>query len=320
MTCARVVFAGTPDFAVPCLEVLHDLGVEIAAVYCQPDRPSGRGRVTRACAVKRRALELGLDVRQPATLRDPVAVESLRGLSPDLMVVAAYGLLLPAAVLDAPRLGCVNVHASLLPRWRGAAPIQRAIEAGDERTGITLMQMDAGLDTGPMLARVETAIEPDDTGGTLHDRLSQLGAKLLGDKLPGILSGDLKATPQPDEQATYASKIERDEGLIQWSGDVAAIERKIRAFNPWPVCWTTFANDQIRIWRASAIGNSATGERPGTIVSAGPDGIDVVCDGGVLRIHELQRPGGKRLGVADFLNGAALRTGQVLGAAEPAVI
>ncbi len=309
MSRARVLFAGTPEFSVPALQSLFDADVEVAAVWCQPDRPAGRGRGMRMCPVKERALDLGIPVMQPATLRDPGSVQQIEEQQADLMVVVAYGLLLPRAVLAAPRLGCVNVHASLLPRWRGAAPIQRAIEAGDPETGITLMQMDAGLDTGPMLATAGTAIESRETGGSLHDRLAALGAGLLADSLPAILDGTLEAVAQDDALACYAAKIDKREARIDWGEDAVALERRIRAFDPWPVCETGSGRGRLRIWAAEAIGDVTAESEPGTILSAGDSGIEVACGRGTLTILELQRDGGRRMSAAEFLRGTPVGVG-----------
>ncbi len=313
MTRSRIVFAGTPPFSVPSLDAIHDAGADIVAVYCQPDRPAGRGRTTRACAVKRRAEALALPVRQPLSLRDAGEIDALRALDADLMVVVAYGQLLPADVLAAPHRGCVNVHASLLPRWRGAAPIQRAIAAGDESTGVTLMQMDRGLDTGPMLARTETAIGPSDTAASMHDRLSRLGAELLAKHLDDLVAGRCRAVVQDDDLATYAPRIEAAEAEIDWNTDAASIERRIRAFNPWPVCRTAIHDTTLRIFEAIVI-ESSTGAMPGTVLSSSRHGIDVACAHNVLRLLEVQKSGGRRLPVGDFLNGTKVEPGALLGA------
>ncbi len=309
MSRARVLFAGTPEFSVPTLQALFDADVDIAGVWCQPDRPAGRGRGVRMCPVKDRARDLGIPVMQPVTLRDPEALKRIEEQQADLMVVVAYGLLLPRAVLAAPRLGCVNVHASLLPRWRGAAPIQRAIEAGDRESGITLMQMDAGLDTGPMLATAKAVLAPRETGGSLHDRLATLGARLLADSLPAILDGALAEVAQNDEQACYAAKIDKQEARIDWHQDAAALERKVRAFDPWPVCETGSGRGRLRIWAAEAIGDVTAESEPGTILSAGDSGIEVACGRGTLTILELQRDGGRRMSAAEFLRGTPVGVG-----------
>lgn len=301
----RLVFAGTPEFAVPSLEACAASGHRLAAVYTQPDRPAGRGRRPRASPVKARAAELGVRVRQPQTLRDADEQAGLAALSPDLMVVVAYGLILPPAVLRIPRLGCVNVHASLLPRWRGAAPIQRAVEAGDARTGVTLMQMAAGLDTGPVLAQRECPIAPCDTAGELHDRLARLGGDLLAESLDALARGALSAAPQDTAQATYAAKLDKAEGRLNWDLDAAALARRVQAFNPWPVAYASLDNERVRVWRACAR-PGACEAAPGTVLAAGRDGVDVATGKGVLRIAELQWPGGRRLSAGEAANGRRL--------------
>lgn len=307
----NIVFAGTPDFAVPTLDRLIDAGRRPVAVYTQPDRPAGRGRRPRPSPVKQRAEQAGIPVLQPASLRTPDAQAELAALAPDLLVVVAYGLILPQAVLDIPRLGCVNVHASLLPRWRGAAPIQRALLAGDATTGVTIMQMEAGLDTGPMLARREIPIGAQDTAGDLHDRLAVLGAELLVEVLPDIAAGRLTPVPQDDAAATYADKLSKDEAPLDWQRPAAALARQVRAFNPWPVAETRLAGRILRIWQAEAL-PGPTAAAPGEIVAAGRDGIDVATAEGVLRLIRLQAPGGRPLPAADFLNGHPLRPGDRL--------
>lgn len=307
----NIVFAGTPDFAVPTLDRLIDAGRRPVAVYTQPDRPAGRGRRPRPSPVKQRAEQAGIPVLQPASLRTPDAQAELAALAPDLLVVVAYGLILPQAVLDIPRLGCVNVHASLLPHWRGAAPIQRALLAGDATTGVTIMQMEAGLDTGPMLARREIPIGAQDTAGDLHDRLAVLGAELLVEVLPDIAAGRLTPVPQDDAAATYADKLSKDEAPLDWQRPAAALARQVRAFNPWPVAETRLAGRILRIWQAEAL-PGPTAAAPGEIVAAGRDGIDVATAEGVLRLIRLQAPGGRPLPAADFLNGHPLRPGDRL--------
>lgn len=296
----RVVFAGSPDFSVPVLQAVLDSGHEVVAVYSQPDRPSGRGRKLRSGPVKQLAEDNGIPVHQPVTLKDAEAQTVLAALQPDLMVVVAYGLLLPQAVLDIPRRGCVNLHASILPRWRGAAPIQRAILAGDHESGVCLMQMEAGLDSGPVLAEVRTPIAADETGGSLHDRLGQLAADLLAKHLDDLAGGQLQPVIQDESQLTYAHKLDKGEASIDWQQDAAVIERQVRAFNPWPVAQAQYQDKCLRIWRAEAI-DCVVGT-PGAVVAAGKQGIDVACGRGCLRLLEIQLPGGKRLDAAAFLN------------------
>ena len=297
----RIVFAGTPEFAVPSLRAACGKA-EVVAVYTQPDRPAGRGRGLQASPVKREALARGIPVRQPESLKPQAEQEALRALAPDLMVVVAYGLLLPQKILDIPAHGCWNVHASLLPRWRGAAPIQRAIEAGDAGTGVCLMQMEKGLDTGPVLLSQSLAIGEAETGGQLHDRLAELGAQVLSDGL-GLLRAGMRpvARPQPDAGVTYARKLDKAEAKLDWSQPAGALARKVRAFDPWPVAEASLAGERVRIHGAVAI-DSAAGATPGTVLAAGRDGIDVACGEGALRIRVLQREGGKAITAADWLN------------------
>jgi methionyl-tRNA formyltransferase len=298
----RIVFAGTPEFSVPCLEACRASGAEVVAVYTQPDRPAGRGRKLAPSPVKQAALAAGLPVEQPASLKDASAREALAAYRADLMVVVAYGLILPRRVLALPRLGCWNVHASLLPRWRGAAPIQRAILAGDDESGVDLMQMEAGLDTGPVMLQRRTPIQRQDTGGSLHDRLSRLGAEVLAEGLARVLAGEsLPATPQADEGATYAHKLDKAEARLDFSQPARTLERQIRAFDPWPVAEAEIAGERVRVWAAEAL-DDAPATPPGTIARAGRDGLDLACGDGVLRITAVQRPGGKRIGAADYLN------------------
>ncbi len=297
----RIVFAGTPDFAVPSLQAAVAHG-EVVAVYTQPDRPAGRGRALAASPVKQAALELGLPVLQPETLRSPEARRQLRALRPDLMIVVAYGLLLPQKVLDIPAHGCWNVHASLLPRWRGAAPIQRAIEAGDRETGVCLMRMEKGLDTGPVLLRESTPIGDDETGGQLHDRLALLGAGVLAQGLALLREGRLPAPQaQPEQGASYARKLEKSEAVLDWTQPAARLADRVRAFHPWPVAEAEVAGERLRIHAAQAL-DLAHAASPGSVLAASREGVDIACGAGALRILRLQRPGGKAITAADYLN------------------
>jgi len=300
----KLVFAGTPDFAVPGLRACIEAG-EVVAVYTQPDRPAGRGRKLAPSPAKQAALAAGIPVEQPESLKTPEAQARLRDYAPDLMVVIAYGLILPRKVLTIPRLGCWNVHASLLPRWRGAAPIQRAILAGDAETGVCLMQMEPGLDTGPVLLSEATPIRADHTGGTLHDRLAEMGAQVLAAGLRHVIAGEtLHATPQPETGATYAHKLEKSEAELDFSRPAVELERKVRAFDPWPVAEAVLAGERVRVWAASALPATLehAGKSPGAIVSASKLGIDIACGEGVLRILKLQRAGGRVVDAADYVN------------------
>ena len=311
VTHLRILYAGTPQFAVPALQAVLQAGHEVLAVYTQPDRPAGRGRNVAMSAVKQCALQHGLSIEQPVTLRDPVAIEQLQAYRADVMIVAAYGLILPSAVLAAPRLGCINIHASLLPRWRGAAPIQRAILAGDAATGITIMRMDAGLDTGPMLLERSVSIGSTETAADLHDRLAELGAEALLAALPGIADGSLPSRPQPAAGITHAAKIRKEEAIIDWQEAAEQIARQVRAFNPWPVAETCWNDRQLRIWEAGAF-EAAHAESPGTVIAHAGRGLAVVTGDGILALSRVQLAGGKVLAAADFLNahrivGATLR-------------
>jgi methionyl-tRNA formyltransferase len=297
---ARIVFAGTPDFAVPTLDALAAAGLTVVAAYTQPDRPAGRGRQLAASPVKQRALALGIPVEQPGTLRTAAARARLAALAPDLLVVVAYGLLLGPKVLALPTFGCVNVHASLLPRWRGAAPIQRAILAGDAETGVAIMRMDQGLDTGPVYAERATPIGGQETARELHDRLAALGAELLIETLPGILKRALTPTPQLATGVTYAHKLEKREARLDWSRPALELARAVRAFDPWPIAETLWGDTVLRIHRARAL-DAGTDAAPGTVLRAGRDGIDVAAGSGVLRLLALQAPGGKVLEAAQFV-------------------
>ncbi|MEJ8569542.1 methionyl-tRNA formyltransferase [Elongatibacter sediminis] len=299
----RIVFAGTPDFAVPPLQRLIENGLKPLAVLTQPDRPAGRGRKLQASPVKHAALEAGIAVHQPASLRNEEFTDWLNQCRPDLMVVVAYGLILPAEVLAIPRHGCWNIHASLLPRWRGAAPIQRAIEAGDAVSGVCIMQMDEGLDTGGVLLRRETPIGPDDTGGSLHDRLAELGADALLQAVNQLAAGERpRAEPQPAEGVTYARKLDKAEARIDWREPAATLARRVRAFNPWPVAWCDIGGERTRIWDASARSDAAEAAEPGAVLNAGPDGIAVATGDGILVLRRLQRPGGRPVSAAEYLN------------------
>jgi len=297
----KIIFAGTPEFAATHLKAIIDSKHQLLSVYSQPDRPAGRGKKLRASPVKQLAEAAGITVHQPASLRVEDEQRRLVQLNADVMVVVAYGLILPQAVLDAPRLGCLNVHASLLPRWRGAAPIQRAIEAGDTETGITIMQMDAGLDTGAMLATARCAIGPETSSATLFDTLAGLGPPLLLKVLDNLENFQDRAVRQNEEQTTYAEKILKPEAELDWSLDAAVLSRKIRAFNPFPVCFGILGKERVKFWEARPL-DSASPEIPGTITHADKDGIMVSCGGGQLLIRRLQLAGGKPLTAAQLLN------------------
>lgn len=306
----KIIYAGTPDFAIPALRALIDSPHRVVAVYTQPDRPAGRGRRMTASPVKTLALAHGITVHQPATLNDVGEQARLRTCGADLMVVVAYGLLLPPAVLAIPRLGCINVHASLLPRWRGASPLAYAIMAGDTTTGVTIIQMDAGLDTGDILNRAECPITPDDTAQTLHDRLSALGAATLLATLANL--PHLEPIPQGPRPATYAPKLEKSAAELDWSRPARELERMVRAFNPWPVAFTYLDDQPLRIWQAQTH-TATSGRAPGFVLAAGDDGIDVACGDGMLRLLRVQRPGGRPMPVAAYLRAHPLPPGTRFG-------
>lgn len=313
----RVIYAGTPFFSVAALQALIMSAHEVVAVYTQPDRPAGRGRGLMASPVKEKALEYGIPVFQPESLKDQQAQDQLKALDADLMVVTAYGLLLPAAVLKAPRLGCINIHASLLPRWRGAAPIQRAILAGDKKTGVSIMQMDEGLDTGDVLAVGEYEIAADETAASLHDQLMILGAETLLSALPAIVEQTAERVKQDDADTCYASKLNKAEAEINWSQPAEEIERAIRAYNSWPVAFCSYEKNgkslSLRLWRAEVLGQDATITDlvPGKVVAESVAGIDVMTGEGLLRITQLQAEGKRMMSVGDFLNANSL-LGQTL--------
>jgi methionyl-tRNA formyltransferase len=319
----RLVFAGTPEFARTALERLHAAGHEIVLVLSQPDRPAGRGMKLQASAVKQFALAHGIPVAQPRSLRldgkypeeATAARAALEAAQADAMVVAAYGLILPQWVLDMPPLGCFNIHASLLPRWRGAAPIHRAIEAGDSETGVTIMQMDAGLDTGDMLRLEKLPIAATDTTASLHDKLAALGGDLMVEVLQQAAAAGLQPVPQPADGISYAHKIEKHEALIDWAQAAEVVVRRVRAFNPFPGACTTLQGEALKIWAAGVVpGIPPVGAVFGSIMAVSSAGIEVAAMNSIVILTELQRPGGKRLGVADFLRGFDLQPGMVFEA------
>ncbi len=297
----RIVFAGTPDFAAKHLQALLDANLQVVGVYTQPDRPAGRGNKLTPSPVKVLAVEHEIPVFQPENFRNPDAQQELKALNPDLMIVVAYGLLLPQPVLDIPRLGCINVHGSLLPAWRGAAPIQRAIWAGDKETGITIMQMDAGLDTGDMLHKVVCPITAEDTSASLYDKLAVDGPQGMLFTIRQLADGTAKPEKQDDESATYAKKLSKEEACINWQQDADFIERCIRAFNPWPVSYFRLADLNIKVWKAEVLPDNSQ-LPPGTVIQASKAGLDIATGNGMLRIKQLQLPGKKAMAFADVLN------------------
>lgn len=302
----RIIFAGTPDFAAEALKALIESSHQVIAVYSQPDRPAGRGRQLKASPVKELALEHNIPVYQPLNLKDTSEHEQIENLNADVMVVVAYGVILPKAVLDAPKHGCLNIHASILPRWRGAAPIQRAILAGDKESGVTIMQMDVGLDTGDMLTIQRTPIEASDTGSSLHDRLATIGAEALLETLDKISNNTLEPVVQDDSLSNYAKKLDKQEAAIDWTDSAENIVNKIQAFNSWPVAYCAYNGKSLRLWQARLL-DSSKENTPGLVVDEGKEGIDIACGKGIVRIIELQLPGKKRIMVRDFINSNSLK-------------
>jgi len=300
MSAAKLLFAGTPDFALASLMALVDADYIPDVVLTQPDRPAGRGKKLTASPVKEFALSEGIPVWQPESLRDPKIIQDLAALEPDLFIVAAYGLLLPQAVLDIPRRGCLNVHASLLPRWRGAAPIQQAILNGDEKTGVCLMQMEAGLDTGPVFVSAATSIKDGESAGELHDRLAWMGGELLQESIADIIDGSIEAEPQDEALATYAGKIRKEDARIDWNSSAAKIERQVRAYNPVPGASFEFGDERIKCWQAAVI-DDVQGV-PGVVAKSDKDGVDVACGQGGLRMLEVQRPGRRKITSGELAN------------------
>jgi len=312
MNSLRIAFAGTPPFALPALHALLKSRHQVVGVLTQPDRPAGRGQQLRASPVKLLAVEHRLPIAQPSTLKTPEGRAELAQWAPDVLVVVAYGLILPQAALELPRLGCLNIHGSLLPRWRGAAPIQRAILAGDAETGVTIMQLDAGLDTGPMLLERRQPIGLHDTAGDLHDSLSELGALALIEALEGLAAGTLRPRAQPDAGATHAAKIDKSEAELDWTASATQLDRQVRAFNPWPIAETRFGNETLRVIRSRVAEPLGVHAEPGTLLGLADDGLRVACGEGVLAIRELQRAGKRPISARDFANAvrvAGLRFG-----------
>jgi len=307
----RTLFMGTPDFALHTLQGLLDFGVDLCAVYTQPDRPRGRGKKLAPPPVKELAERYRIPVYQPLKLRDPAVVEELRALGPDLIVVVAYGQILPKSVLDIPKYGCINVHASLLPRYRGAAPINKAVVDGEPVTGVTTMLMDVGLDTGAMLVKRATEIGPEETAGELHDRLALLGREAMEETLQRLCAGTLRPEPQDDDLSCYAPQMKKEDGRIDWQQSAQTIHNLVRGLAPWPGAYTTLQGTVLKLGRT--LPESSPDGAPGTVVAAGAEGVRIACGDGVLLVRELQLPGKKRLAVADFLRGRALPPGTVLG-------
>ena len=303
------MFAGTAPFAVPSLRALLAAGHRVPAVYTQPDRPAGRGRKLAASAVKQAALAAGIEVRQPLSLRTPEAAPALAALTPDLLVVVAYGLILPPALLAVPRLGALNVHGSLLPRWRGAAPIERALLAGDAQTGVCIMQMDAGLDTGPVFVARSETILPQDTAGSLRERLALLGADALCEVVARLERGTAAARPQPDEGACYAAKIDKREAQLDWAQPAAVLERAVRAFAPTPLAWTLWRDQRLRVGGARVLDGRGV---PGQVLAVGAAGVEVACASGSLLLTDLQPQGGRMLSAREFLAGRRIEPGEML--------
>jgi len=307
----RVVFMGTPDFSVPVLDALVEAGHEVAAVYCQPPRPAGRGKKDRPTPVHARAQALGLSVRHPSTLRSAEEQAGFAALNADVAVVVAYGLILPRAILDAPAKGCLNIHASLLPRWRGAAPIHRAVMAGDRETGVCIMQMEAGLDTGPVLLSRATQIGPQETTGDLHDRLSRMGSDLIVEALSRL--DDLRPVPQPDQGVCYADKVDKAEAAVDWTRSAEAVDRQIRGLSPAPGAWTTISGQRVKLLRSGIADGAGV---PGAVLDQAQDGLTVACGTGALRITRLQRAGRGAQDAAEFLRGMPLEPGARFGAQD----
>jgi methionyl-tRNA formyltransferase len=311
----KIIFAGTPQFAAIALAALIQSPHQVAAVFTQPDRPAGRGLQLHHSPVKELAQSFQIPVFQPLSLKDPKEQASLLQFGADVMVVAAYGMLLPEKVLNIPRWGCINIHPSLLPRWRGAAPIQRSILAGDKETGVTIMQMDAGLDTGPILLKRSYLMDENETAQTLHDKMAKMGADCLIESLNLLRNGKIKPTPQDNHLATYSAKISKEEAQINWSEPAILLEQQIRAFNPKPVAYTTWKGERLRIWMAKARPENAKGASPGTLLKTSAEGLDVATGEGVLRLLQVQMPGGKTIPISDFYRARAdeLLAGQSFG-------